>query len=117
METAESVKTYTIRAYLGGDIHAAKDVIRQHCYADGLCVTIEPTTFIYTGGEEDGFVVGFVNYPRFPSTKEELLSRARKMVADLLPRLNQRSALLVCPDISEWISVKPPGAPRDLGSK
>jgi hypothetical protein len=61
------VPTYAVRLYIAGDVETAKRWLRHECWREGLCVTIEPTTFIYTGGEEDGFVVGFVNYPRFPT--------------------------------------------------
>jgi hypothetical protein len=104
------VETYTIRVYMAGDIAHAKQLLRAECYGRGLCVTIEPTTFIYTGGEEAGFVVGFVNYPRFPSKPAELMERAKDMVYELMLPLNQRSALLVAPDKTIWITVEPPGA-------
>lgn len=96
---------------MAGPIETAKQVIRDVCYYEGLCVTVDPTTFIYTGGEETGVAIGFVNYPRFPSKPEELLQRARAMAEKLIPAMNQKSALLVAPDKTEWILVEPPGAP------
>lgn len=104
-----TVPTYTVRLYMAGDIEQAKRLLRAECYPpnDGLCVTIEPTTFIYTGGEESGFVVGFVNYPRFPSEPEKLLARARGIAERLIPALCQWSALLVASDVTEWINRRP----------
>lgn len=103
--------TYTVRLYMAGDIESAKAFLRKQCYPpnDGLCVTVEPTTFIYTGGEEAGFVVGFVNYPRFPSSPEDLLSRARAITEVMIPTLCQWSALLVAPDQTVWINMRPEG--------
>lgn len=33
----------------------------------GDCVSITPTEFRYTGGWEPGVIIGYINYPRFPS--------------------------------------------------
>jgi len=32
------------------------------------CVTVTSMKFVYVDGFEDGFAIGFINYPRFPST-------------------------------------------------
>jgi hypothetical protein len=107
-----TVPTYTVRLYMAGDIDHAKRLLRDECYNRGLCVTVEATTFIYTGGEESGFVVGFVNYPRFPSEFGVLLARAVAIAKKLVPALNQKSALLVAPDETMWLTIDPPGAPK-----
>jgi len=105
-----TVETYTVRLYMGGSLESAKEYIRNFVYHEGLCVTIEPTTFIYTGGEEAGVVIGFVNYPRFPADGPTIFARAMKMAQGLMPHLNQESALLVATDKTEWLRVEPPGA-------
>ena len=76
----ETATTHIIRLYLSGPIEIAKQAIRAETLRAGLCVTIEPTTFIYTGGEEIGYVVGLVNYPRFPVTPDALVTRARALM-------------------------------------
>lgn len=98
------VATFTIRLYLSGPIEVAKQIIRAECLREGLCVTIEPTTFIYTGGEEAGYVVGLLNYPRFPSTADALFNRAEDLMHKLLEGTHQHSALLVAPNITRWIT-------------
>lgn len=95
--------TYTIQIYLSGPIEVAKHVLREECLREGLCVTIEPTTYIYTGGEEQGYVVGMLNYPRFPITPEALNERAKRIAEMLIERTFQRSALVVTPDETYWI--------------
>lgn len=104
-------ETYTVRLYMAGDIDHAKQLLRAECYPpnEGLCVTMEPTTFIYSGGEEQGFVVGFVNYPRFPTPPDALYARAKAIAENLIPALSQWSALLVAPDKTEWINGRPDG--------
>src|SRR5579864_1128188 len=105
----KEVQTYTVRIYMAGDIVEAKRLLRHECYREGLCVTIEPCDFIYTGGEEAGFVVGLLNYPRFPSEPVRIFERAKRIAEGLMPFLNQRSALLVSPDKTVWIQERPPG--------
>ena len=96
--------TYTIRLYLSGPIEVAKQMLREHVMVYPQCVTIEPTTFIYTGGEEQGYVVGLLNYPRFPSTPEELNVYAMNLAHRLLDRTFQHSAMVVTPNETVWIT-------------
>lgn len=92
------------RIYIAGPIEVAKQLLRAECVREGLCVTIEPTHFIYTGAEESGYVVGLVNYPRFPTTPEALHERAMAVLHLLLDGTFQHSALLMEPGISTWVS-------------
>lgn len=96
--------TYVVRLYLSGPIEVAKQICRVECLREGLCVTVEPTTFIYTGGEESGYVVGLVNYPRFPATPDALQERARDLMLKLLDGTAQHSALMVAPESSVWVT-------------
>lgn len=100
-------ETFTVRIYLSGPIETAKQIIRADCFDAGLCVTIQPTLFIYTGGEELGYVVGLLNYPRFPTTQEALLHRARVLANKLLDATFQHSALIVSPFATEWHTKRP----------
>ena len=101
--------TYTVRVYMAGDIAHARQLLRREVYPPnaGLCVTVEPTTFVFTGGEEAGFVLGFVNYPRFPSEPRELWARAQGIAERLIPALGQWSALLVAQDKTAWLTARP----------
>ena len=105
----KSVETIVVTIYMAGDIDTAKRWLRRRCYERGLCVTVTPTTFIYTGGEEAGFAVGFVNYPRFPSDADILCETAQQIADALIVECCQKSALIVAPDRTEWITKKPPG--------
>lgn len=102
-----TLETYTVRIYMAGDIETAKRWLRHEVWREGLCVTVEPTTFIYTGGEEEGFVVGLINYPRFPSDPASILIRARIIAAGLVSECAQRSALVLAPDVTEWTTRDP----------
>ena len=96
--------TYQIKIYISGPIEIAKQIIRRECLSGGLCVTIEPTIFIYRGGEEAGFVIGLLNYPRFPESPKNLLERAKDLALKILNETYQRSILLVTPNKTIFIT-------------
>jgi hypothetical protein len=99
--------THTIRLYLSGPIETAKQIIREYAKSNPICVTIDLTTFIYVGGEEVGYVVGLLNYPRFPTTPEKLLDQAIDLAMLLRDRTFQSSALIVTKHQTYWISDRP----------
>ena len=100
----KTAPTYQIKLYAAGPIDVAKQILRGECLREGLCVTIEPTDFIYTGGEEAGYVVGLLNYPRFPGTPQQLWERAHHIAELLVGGTHQHSVLLVAPDTTQWLS-------------
>lgn len=100
----KTTSTHWVKLYLSGPIDIAKQVIRAECLSDGLCVTIEPTHFVYTGGEESGYVVGLINYPRFPVDPTSLEQRAHDLMLKLLDGTYQHSALMMTPTVTKWIS-------------
>jgi hypothetical protein len=106
-----TVNTYTVQIVMSGSIEEAKSYLRERCLPPnpGLCVTVTPTHFIYAGGEETGFVVGLVNYPRFPNTPQELWDYATAIADALIIRTKQWSALVIAPDKSQWMNVRPEG--------
>lgn len=100
------VETYTATLYIAGDINEAKKAIRSFCM-DGLCVTVTSTTYIYTAGTEEGIAVNFINYPRFPKTKQEIWEMAIKLGMCLVESLCQWSFTVVAPDKSHYYSRRP----------
>lgn len=98
--------SYSISVYVAGDLQKARDSLRRQCFEEGLCVTLTPTEFIYTGGMETGVVVGLVNYPRFPKTKDLILERAEQLAQTLVEDLHQWSALIVTPSNTYWYTRK-----------
>lgn len=105
-----SAKTFWARIYVAGDIEVAKHVCREACFREGLCVTVEPCEYIYTGGQETGYVVGLINYPRFPAGGEEISDRAKRLATELMDRGFQNSALVMTPEDTEWITRRPESA-------
>ena len=103
-----SVTEPTIRfdIFIAGDLAQAKQTCREFCLIHGECVTVEPVTFIYTGGEECGVRVGLINYPRFPRDAATLNDVARRLAQMLLHRLFQHSYSIVGSAETVWFSLK-----------
>jgi hypothetical protein len=87
---------------MAGDIEHAKQVIRLFCKDEPSCVTVTPTAYIYTGGEEAGFVVAFRNYPRFPSARGSLEVKARELAETIRTALGQKSYMIVAESGTIW---------------
>lgn len=104
---SDLIPTIRFDIYMAGDIVQAKQVCREYCFAVGLCVHVEPVDFIYTGGEEAGFKIGLINYPRFPTTISDLQNRAAGLARLLMERLFQHSYSIVGPVDTEWFSRRP----------
>lgn len=104
-------KTITVTIYIGGDLAQAKQVCREWCMEVGACVTVEPVDFIYTGGEEAGVRVGFINYPRFPADEAYIVERATALAFLLMDRLCQQSFSIVGPTETVWHSRRPEDSP------
>jgi len=105
------VDTVVVTIHMAGDLEEAKRLLRKACYYQGLCVTVSAETFIYTGGEEEGVRIGFVNYPRFPSDLPTIQDRAVALAEQLVVDLCQKTALVVGPVETVWVTTEPPGTP------
>lgn len=101
--------TYSVLIHMAGDIDEAKRFLDQQFYPPnpGLCAEVMPATFVYTAGREEGFVVRFINYPRFPKEPEAIYARARELAILMMPALCQWSCTLESPDKTEWLSLRP----------
>lgn len=104
VETAKSIR---FDIFIAGDIAQAKQACREYCFNVGLCVTVEPVTYVYTGGEESGVRVGLINYPRFASSHDDLRAKALGLANFLMEELYQNSYSVVGPDDTEWYSRRP----------
>jgi hypothetical protein len=103
----KTVNTFMATIWVGlkehytDEIHSideVKEICQKYCDEIGLCVSVTPTTFIYTDGNEDGASIGLINYPRFPATKEEIIDKALKLAEELRYQFNQFKVSVVCPD-------------------
>jgi hypothetical protein len=97
-------RTWWARIYLSGPLDVIEHTCRKDCLDEGLCVTVSPVNFIYTGGEERGAVVGLINYPRFPSEPKAIEDRAKHLALRLLEDACQHSVLVQTPTDTYWIT-------------
>jgi hypothetical protein len=102
----KTCETLQATIYLAGPIDVAKQVVREYCMT-GLCVTIEPTTYIYTMGEEEGYRVGLINYPRFPTTARALHETAMALAYCLMEATHQGSFTVASSLRTEFVSRRP----------
>lgn len=61
------------------------------------CVTITPTNFKYVDGGENGAIIGWISYPRFPRKREEIRKRALVLAEKLMKALNQYRVTVTTP--------------------
>lgn len=93
-----SCPSIPVSIFMAGNYNAARSICRAYCDEVGFCVTITQTSYVYTGGEESGFIVGLINYPRFPSSKADLARHAVAIADRLRVALGQDSYSIQYPD-------------------
>lgn len=102
----EACSAYSVSIFIAGDAKLAAMICREFCDAEGLCVTVTPTTYVYTGGQEDGVIVGLINYPRFPKTPGAIYATANELAERLCQMLGQQSFTVQTPDAAFWTSYR-----------
>lgn len=93
----KSCPSWPVSIFIAGDVDLARETCRVYCNDVGLCVTVTPTCYIYTGGEESGVIVGLINYPRFPSSADRIFERAFDLACGLRHALAQESFSIQTP--------------------
>ena len=66
------------------DLGLIEGICQKYCDKIGLCVTVTPTKFIYTNGNEPGAAIGFINYPRFPERARSIRKKVMELAKLLL---------------------------------
>lgn len=105
--TEKTVPSFNVDIHMAGDINAAGLIIQRYAAETGLCVTLTSQSFIYTGGREEGFRVGFINYPRFPKDPGDIVAHAHDLARNLRVHLGQHSYSIVTPIETTWVSHRP----------
>ena len=103
---AKTVDTFTATIYVGlkrgysNFVHSYADAIKivtNFTNKVQIGVTVTPTHFYYVSGDEPGLIIGFINYPRFPSTPEEIERKVIELVTLLHEKLEQYRITVVFP--------------------
>jgi hypothetical protein len=61
-------------------------------------ITVTETQFYYPSMIEPGFIIGFVNYPRFPKSVEQIWELAYAFAEAYMAEFKQEICSLVAPD-------------------
>lgn len=104
-EQSHSLPSKSVAIYMAGDVGHAKQVVRKFCRDVPSCVTVVEAAYIYTGGEESGFVATFRAYPRFPESAGPLREKAQALAEWLRDELGQRSYMIDDGTTTSWSSV------------
>lgn len=108
----KTVDTYCAKIYVGfreeysdkiHNIKEAYELLQEYCDYVGLCVTVTPTKYIYKNGEEDGIIVGLINYPRFPTTPYDIDTTALDIANKFLNVFNQLRVSIETPETTYMI--------------
>jgi hypothetical protein len=100
----EVAKSFWAKVYVAGEMEAALRICREYCLEIGLCVTVTPTEYIYTGGAEKGFEVGLIQYTPFETTPEEIFNKAKELGKRLAEENCQWSYTILTPEGSHFFS-------------
>ena len=96
--------SYPVSIFMAGSPKDAHLWCRGYCDDVGLCVTVTETRYVWTGGFAFGFIVGLINYPRFPLSPEQIWSHAEAIGELLCRKLEQDSYSIQAPDKTVWFS-------------
>lgn len=103
----QTAKAYSVRIFICGDYQAAKKAMQKYVDEHPLCVTVTPTCYVFTGGQEDGVIVELINYVRFDSPHILIWDRARDVGEYLKIMLNQQSYTVQDHETTYWVSHRP----------
>ena len=87
-------------------IEEVKTICQKFVDEVGQCVSVTPTEFIYTKGNEEGVVVGFIIYPRFPKKKKQIRKQAIELAKILIVELCQYKVTVTTPTKSYMLENK-----------
>ena len=118
--TSLSVPSFTATIYVGAKDLATGAVVSYETLIAELqtyvntvgagtpagCLTVTPTQYIYVGGREEGYAIGFINYPRFPAPPADIKSSALKLARWLVTLLRQCRASVVLPEETIMITTE-----------
>ncbi len=102
------VPTYTATIFIAGDYAQAKARCQRYVMDVGLCITVEPVEYVYTGGCEAGVRVGLINYARFPAEPADIFARALGLARVLRVELAQHSFSVVATDKTVFETTREP---------
>lgn len=101
---SRSAPSWSLAIYVAGDAGVAEVACQRFAASVGMCVTVTPTCFVYTGGRETGVEVVFRSYPRFPAAPQDCWPLAVELAEQLVVEMGQATAMVVGPTETRWIT-------------
>lgn len=98
MLITKTAPTFQSAIYISARLHTVQDVCAEFCKKNPCCVTVEPVDFIFTGGNQSGFRIKFINYPRFENDIESIKQKSESLALSLLIASQQNSCSVVHSD-------------------
>lgn len=104
---SRSIPTWTAQIFIGqrvrmtGEFYPSALLLTKchdFCEVAKLGITITTTTYLYPGGQEPGFIIGLINYPRFPRPINHLRQMAIDLAEELRRELSQERVSILFQD-------------------
>lgn len=84
--------------FIEHSLEKCEDICQDFCDMVGLCVTVTPTKYIYTNGNENGAIIGLIQYPRFETPESILKENSLTLARTLQILLGQLKVTINFPD-------------------
>jgi len=71
--------------------------LQKFMIQESIAVNVQETTFNYPGGCEEGYIIEFINYPRFPLEPPIILDKALRLAEALMKEYDQFRCTVMTP--------------------
>jgi hypothetical protein len=97
-------KTFFANIYVGAkegydgkehSLEEALNICQSYCDKIGYAFTVTETNFVYKYGREKGFIIGLIQYPRFPKKEREIIEHAIQIASIFLVKFKQNRISIV----------------------
>jgi hypothetical protein len=86
-------------------IAALEQELQEICN-NGLCVCVIPCKYIYKNGNDSGAIIRLINYPRLPSTKQKIKTKAISIAKRIQDKFSQYRISIHAPDMTYMIGTE-----------
>lgn len=100
----KEVDSFPVSLFIAGDYDKAVQSTREYCDKYPWCFTVTKTNYVYKDGQEDGVIIGLINYPRYTWTYDVIIQHAINLGKKLIVDLDQESFSIQDPYTTTWYS-------------
>lgn len=98
--------TYKVEIFIAGGEYDVRSACARYCNNVGLCVTMTKTNYIYTSGSAEGWIIGLINYAKYPKKKAEVWDSAWWLTKTLLYFTGQEDCTIQDHEKSVLVTLK-----------